>query len=703
MAFSLSGSTITQTGTDTDLSGLAGIAGVSYSDDNGQRIADLDSTLSFRIDGSLIIDPSFDLLIMRKDGNDTLLVYGDFQLGLEYDRGNGVTHYSTGTALRHLGRSTAEWSSNITAEGSGSISIYGASVVSGGALEAADNATLKIRDGKFDSLSSQRTTTSRGNQIYFGGNSVCDIIGLYKTNGGNLDSSVVSILNSNVTVLNLEGITASGEIQFDDRASGPSSSPPPLAIASNLQYPVGASAWTAAGQIVNSNWHEMPPIRIIHRGPFYGPDEDGGEIQALKDIEYTFTQVDGTPIDNVLLYFRDANNGNRGASLSTAWADMGQDYLNDRTVTGLSNANGEVAIRIMEAAWYNRDLVASTRTPQIWEQQDPSVIRDIRINSDLTISLYAIKYNYNIQPLLANGSQVDKYTASVSLINDSSITESDKSAVDAYSEIDNSARLYDKAKAYLVDNYAGETATLVTRNADTIASSHNITVDANASAPFSFDGSTITIKAAEFVGNLDTTGDVTLLNGAVVRGAVFSATQDSALREANGATFTIYASEADRDARANPIASGATQYDFLFSALTANPLYLWVTSGATELPFTANIVQGLNEFDLGVAGSINALFDKLSIGGEMAIVSELARVELPKDTWTEVSVNFASGSKYRFTSYGQNDLRFTINSTAPTSTSGGTHLPEGMAIQFNGTKVWMLSDTGVTVTPIEVG
>ena len=90
-------------------------------------------------------------------------------------------------------------------------------------------------------------------------------------------------------------------------------------------------------------------------------------------------------------------------------------------------------------------------------------------------------------------------------------------------------------------------------------------------------------------------------------------------------------------------------------------------------------------------------------GGEMAIISELARVILPEDTWTEVSTNFVPGSKYRFTSYGKADLRFTINNTAPTSTSGGTHLPDGMAIQYNGITVWMLSDTGATITPIEVG
>lgn len=41
--------------------------------------------------------------------------------------------------------------------------------------------------------------------------------------------------------------------------------------------------------------------------------------------------------------------------------------------------------------------------------------------------------------------------------------------------------------------------------------------------------------------------------------------------------------------------------------------------------------------------------------------------------------------------------------SASLSTLGGTELPDGMAIQYNGTTVWMLLDDGGTVTPIDVG
>ena len=51
---------------------------------------------------------------------------------------------------------------------------------------------------------------------------------------------------------------------------------------------------------------------------------------------------------------------------------------------------------------------------------------------------------------------------------DPSLTETDKSIVDAYEEISNSKELYDAIKAYQVDNYTGQSASLVTRDGESI-------------------------------------------------------------------------------------------------------------------------------------------------------------------------------------------------------------------------------------------
>ena len=105
------------------------------------------------------------------------------------------------------------------------------------------------------------------------------------------------------------------------------------------------------------------------------------------------------------------------------------------------------------------------------------------------------------------------------LSDDTTITEADKAIVDAYSEIDNSAKFYDRAKSYLTDNYAGEGATIVARSGNEIdLGSYNLVIDATATSAFAISGTTITIKATTFTGDLTTTGTITLSSGAIVVG-----------------------------------------------------------------------------------------------------------------------------------------------------------------------------------------
>jgi hypothetical protein len=102
------------------------------------------------------------------------------------------------------------------------------------------------------------------------------------------------------------------------------------------------------------------------------------------------------------------------------------------------------------------------------------------------------------------------------LSDDTTITETDKLLVDAYTEIETPEKFYDRAKSYLTDNYAGEETTIVSKAGNEIdLGSYNLVIDSSASSAFAFDGSTITIKAATFVGNLTTTGTITLTNSSV--------------------------------------------------------------------------------------------------------------------------------------------------------------------------------------------
>lgn len=143
-----------------------------------------------------------------------------------------------------------------------------------------------------------------------------------------------------------------------------------------------------------------------------------------------------------------------------------------------------------------------------------------------TISKRIISYNHLISPeevIDIRSSQGNETTTTMA--DDLSITESDKLVVDAYTEIDTAAKFYDIAKAHLVDNYAGESATIVTRSGDEInTGSYDVIIDATATSAFAFDGTTITIKATEFIGSIRTTGTVTQSNGATIFGGYVDST-----------------------------------------------------------------------------------------------------------------------------------------------------------------------------------
>jgi len=113
------------------------------------------------------------------------------------------------------------------------------------------------------------------------------------------------------------------------------------------------------------------------------------------------------------------------------------------------------------------------------------------------------------------------------LFDDQLITET-KATADGNSEIDTPQKFYNRAKSYLVDNYAGETSTIVSREGNSIdAGSYDVVIDGNvtnAASAFAISGNILTIKATRFVGNISTTGTTTLSNGAEVIGTFGSTT-----------------------------------------------------------------------------------------------------------------------------------------------------------------------------------
>ena len=182
---------------------------------------------------------------------------------------------------------------------------------------------------------------------------------------------------------------------------------------------------------------------------------------------------------------------------------------------------------------------------------------DRRSNSNTDADDFTFKfghYNYLLNSSTQQLKGIGELYFDWVLFNDELISEPDKTKVDDYIAIIDSDRFYDRAKSYLIDNYAGELSTLVTRAGLTIdAGDKHIVLDPNvtdAASAFAFDSgtNTLTIKCTSFTGNLTTTGTITVQSGVTVLGTIVDVNNPAGLSARTfsvsnvilGATIQIY-------------------------------------------------------------------------------------------------------------------------------------------------------------------
>ena len=140
-------------------------------------------------------------------------------------------------------------------------------------------------------------------------------------------------------------------------------------------------------------------------------------------------------------------------------------------------------------------------------------------NSDDVFTFKCFKYGQSIATIALTLNGLDNQIGKFTMFDDALITESNKATVDSYTEIDTSAKFYDRSASYLEDNLGTYTNFIVSRSGNQIdAGSYNVTIDATASSAFDITGNLITIKASTFTGDMVTTGLITLANGAIFNG-----------------------------------------------------------------------------------------------------------------------------------------------------------------------------------------
>lgn len=229
---------------------------------------------------------------------------------------------------------------------------------------------------------------------------------------------------------------------------------------------------------------------------------------------------------------------NANASTTRYVYDAGGSVLSQAPLS----ANGELSEAIQWGKVHAYDLGASGNMNTLDNKMTPAMINTNtgtyqHMTGEYKLPLSVSHVSYLGELLTSNNINFDvssdeiltDFTLAPNLLDDPNITELNKAVTDTYTSLGTPQKLYDRGKSYLVDNYAGELSTLVTRSGNLIdAGAYNVTIDATASSVFSVSGNTITIKASTFTGDMTTTGVITLTNG-----AIFSGTRT----DANGTVF----------------------------------------------------------------------------------------------------------------------------------------------------------------------
>ena len=239
----------------------------------------------------------------------------------------------------------------------------------------------------------------------------------------------------------------------------------------------------------------------------------GGRI--FHELRFDVSDAAGVAVQDAQVYIRDTDNGQRIATDSSTISEIA-----DRVYTAATDVAGRTPlITVLTAMWYRQDSVGGIPSP------NGNEIVDVRGKTGVAgEDLFDAQiYSYGHVPVTVSNIRLNglgPVTVPWTLFADSSITETDKSVVDAYAEVNSSQRLYDRAKAYLTDNFAGDSTPIVTRDgvvAD--CGSHDVTL-ANSGPAFAFSaGSGITINAgAVFTGSIRTTGTITVGIGVRVTG-----------------------------------------------------------------------------------------------------------------------------------------------------------------------------------------
>ena len=516
MSFSISGSKITQTGTDADLSGLSGVTGVTTTSLGDVTVYDIGDN-QLEVQGTVTHDPNNEFLIIGVNAprNDLFITStGTYNYGTEFTNTNITTAVKTrGTGLilsQSIDTGVGETQSNSNYAGlycEGTFNWIGGTIICNSSMFFDTGSTLYVRDGVAICSSS-----TQGPRIDIGDGNDVDVIGLRYSS---LSASGLRglILQKTTSYTNVQGVRVENAAigLLANGSNAPDSEPLILRNIPNLE----ATNKTIWGMYLQTQYkfinyetgNKLADSTLINR---WNDANGTGYGWGVKEVGFEITDVAGVAIEGVKIFVRDNDSGNRISNAYRTWwtgltlpaleGDLTYEWTTDSGGIGATKELTHCIAMGVESA------LTDGKVADTW-------ISDIRTPAGDAFTAYVHAYAHLpteiTLPMEGNGELVIDWK----LFDDLQVTESNEATVGAYTTAETARKAYDLMKLWKLTNL--ETPTISTlpigRTGDTLeAGSYDVVIDSAETEVFDFVTNTVRLKTSEFQNSISTTGAVTL-------------------------------------------------------------------------------------------------------------------------------------------------------------------------------------------------
>ena len=630
MSFSLSGGIITQTGTDTNLSGLSGLTGVS----TYANVYVLDNVF-LRVEGTLSFN-GYEERLAFVNPNDSgtglnyMSIYVDDGASLTVTCDNGV---KTGGFVQTNTLATCIDFGTRAIAGPG-----GATAYNGG------RKFFSVHPNGFVALTGVfigENSNSQGIISSFDGTSeLVDCLMITKTALSNVQYSFKgTALIRRTTFLGAVLADRGATYTFDGFQVGEATEGFLFgggAVGNTHTTVVDFATYNTSSQDIRINMSSTSNYGTVilvdaqkdaNNTVVSMADNDGFNFCVWQsNVTLNFVDTALSPID-VKVYAQDVDSGNR---FGTIVVSGGTDISDSTKTYQGTTSSGSISFAPYTA--FSREISGVYTV-------------DNRGNSNgSNITFKVCDYNSllgSVEPTLV-GNGVKTVTSTV--LPDALITQQNKSTVDAYLTIDTAAELYDRAKAHVTDNFAGETQTTVTRSGNLIdCRALNVNIDATASSAFAISGNTITIKAGTFTDDMTTTGVITLANGAVFNGT---------RTDANGTVLPL------RNVSVTGLTAGSRLR--VYNETTSAQIVNAVVSGTS---YTATYAEGVGYSANDVLSLRVTKIDKLEAVASVVVGATGWTALVSQDPNTVYAAHGVNGATVTGISWDSGNMQFDFNET----------------------------------------